>query len=141
MPDDTFVLVGFLNSEEQYDWIKRNRLYNFRVGSGMGSLILDKETVSSKYLLLQTTGDTYSGDLWRIVSRGPRVFSKDDLLKKGYPSPSKDNYLILELEQVTDPEFEEVKWDFRKLSNYSTSRASAFPFTPSLTELMTNKFT
>lgn len=139
IPDDTFVLVGFFNSEEQYDWIKRNRLYNFRVGSGMGSLILDKETVSSKYLLLHTTGDTYSGDLWRIVSRGPRVFSKDDLLKKGYPSPSKDNYLILELEQVTDPEFEEVKWDFRKLSNYSTSRASAFPFTASLTELMKNK--
>jgi predicted component of viral defense system (DUF524 family) len=73
IPDDTFVLVGYYNSQEQYDWIQRTGLYNFRMGSGAGSLVLDKETVSSKYLLLHTSGDTNSGDLWKIVSRGPKV--------------------------------------------------------------------
>lgn len=139
IPDDTFVLVGYYNTAEQYEWIKRNNLYNFRMGSGAGSLILDKETVSSKYLLLHTSGDTDSGDLWKIVSRGPKVYSKDDLIRKGYPSPSKDYYLVVEIEQVTDKEFENVNWNFKNLENYASRRASAFPFTTSLTALMKNK--
>ncbi len=139
IPDDTFVLVGYYNSQEQYDWIKSTGLYNFRMGSGTGSLILDKETVNSKYLLLHTSGDTDSGDLWKIVSRGPKVYSKDDLIRKGYTNPSQDNYLVIQIEPVTDTEFENVKWNFRELSNYSTGRASAFPFATSLTELMKNK--
>jgi predicted component of viral defense system (DUF524 family) len=139
IPDDTFVLVGYYNSHEQYDWIQRTGLYNFRMGSGGGSLVLDRETVSSKYLLLHTSGDTDSGNLWKIVSSGPKVYSKDDLIKKGYPNPSQDYYLLIQIEPVTDSEFENVTWNFRKLSKYSTGRASAFPFTTSLTELMKNK--
>ena len=139
IPDDTFVLVGYYNSQEQYDWIKRTGLYNFRMGSDTGSLILDKETVSSKYLLLHTLGDTDSGDLWKIVSRGPKVYSRDDLIRKGYTSPTQDNYLVIQIEPVTDKEFGNVRWDFRKLPNYSSRRASAFPFTTNLTELMKNK--
>jgi hypothetical protein len=108
------------------------------MGSGAGSLILDKETVSSKYLLLHTLGDTNSGSFWKILSRGPKVYSKEDLNKKGYPSPSNEIYLVIKLEPVTDTEFENVRWDFRKLINYSTGRASAFPFTTNLTELMNN---
>lgn len=139
IPDDTFVLVGYYNSPEQYNWIQQKGLYNFRMGSGTGSLILDKETVSSKYLLLHTIGDTDSGDLWKIVSKGPKVYSKADLIRKGYPSPSQDNYLVIQIEPLTDSEFENVSWNFRNLENYSTGRASAFPFTTSLTELMKNK--
>jgi hypothetical protein len=139
IPDDTFVLVGYYTSPEQYEWIQRTGLYNFRMGSGSGSLILDKETVTSKYLLLHTSGDKESGDLWKIISRGPKVYSKEDLIRKGYQQPSQDNYLIIQIEPVTDCEFENVSWNFRGLSNYSTGRASAFPFTASLTELMKNK--
>jgi len=139
IPDDTFILVGYYNSQEQYNWIQQKGLYNFRMGSGTGSLILDKETVSSKYLLLHTIGDTDSGDLWKIVSKGPKVYSKADLIRKGYSSPSQDNYLVIQIEPVTDSEFENVSWNFRNLENYSTGRASAFPFTTSLTELMKNK--
>ena len=139
IPDDTFVLIGYYNSQEQYDWIKRKKLYNFRMGSGTGSLILSRETVSSKYLLLHTSGDTDSGDLWKIISRGPRVFSKDDLIRKGYPSPSQENYLVIQIEPVIESEFENVSWNFRNLRNYYSGRASAFPFTSSLTELMLNR--
>lgn len=139
IPDDTYVLVGYYNSSEQYDWIKRTKLYNFRMGSGNGSLILDKETVSSKYLLLHTLGDSKSGDLWRIISKGPKVFSKKDLIKKGYSNPSQDNYLVIQLEKVTDPEFENISWNFKNLKNYSAGRVSSFPFSTNLTELMNNK--
>lgn len=138
IPDDTYVLVGYYNSIEQYKWIKRNKLYNFRMGSGNGSLILDKETVSSKYLLLHTLGESKSGDLWRIISKGPKVFSKEDLIRKGYSTPSQDNYLVIQLEKVSDPEFENISWNFKNLENYSSGRASSFPFTTNLTELMNN---
>ncbi len=126
-------------SEEQYKWIKRTGLYNFRMGSRNGSIVLDNETVSSKYLLLHKAGDIDSGDLWKIISRGPKVYSRQDLIAKGYPSPSQDNYLVINIEPITDPEFDNVRWDFRKLSNYSSRRASALPFTASLTELMKHK--
>ena len=63
IPDDTFVLIGFYNSKKQYEWIKKNNLYNFRMDSRKGSLVLDIETVSSKYLLLHTHGDKESEDL------------------------------------------------------------------------------
>lgn len=139
LPDETFVLVGYYNTKDQHDWIRQSRLYNFRMGTGTGSLILDKETVSSKYLLLHTTGDNVSGDLWKIVSNGPRVFSKEDLIKKGYLNPTQENYLVIQIEPVSEDEFKNVKWDFRKLSNYSSGRASAFPFTTNLTELMKYK--
>lgn len=136
IPDDTFVLVGFYSSIGQYDWISKNQLYNFRMGSGIGSIVLNSNTVSAKYLLLHTSGDLNSGDLWKITSDGPKVFSKDDLIRKGYPSPSQENYLILEIEKVNSAEFKDVKWLFKDLKNYKSGRQSAIPFTASLSELM-----
>jgi hypothetical protein len=109
------------------------------MASRRGSIILDIETVSSKYLLLHTSGDTDSGDLWKIVSRGPRVFSKEEIIRKGYPSPSENNYLVIEIEPVRDSEFDNVSWNFKNLTNYLTGRGSGIPFTSSLTELMKNK--
>ncbi len=139
IPDDTFVLVGYYSSKQQYEWIKSNKLYNFRMGSGNGSLILDKETVSSKYLLLHTTGDEAAHDIWKIVSKGPKVYSKQDLINKGYNNPSQSNYLVITLEKLDEDDFENCKWKFKELTNYSTGRASAFPFTSNLTELMQTK--
>lgn len=143
IPDDTSVLVGYYNSNEQYEWIKKTKRYNFRMGSGNGSLILDKDTVSAKYLLLHTLGDSKSGDLWRIISKGPKVFSRENLEKKGYPKAKnkkdyKKNYLIIKIEKVTDLEFDNITWNFKNLENYSSGRASSLPFTTTLTELMNN---
>jgi predicted component of viral defense system (DUF524 family) len=142
IPDETFVLVGFFNTPQHYEWIKTNMLYNFRMGTGPGSLILNNETVSSKYLLLHTKGDLDSGNLWKIVSAGPKVYSKEDLIKKSYPkleSEMQDYYLVIQVEPVTDIEFKNVRWEYKQLKNYSTGRASAIPFTTSLTELMKTK--
>ncbi|MEL0644153.1 DUF2357 domain-containing protein [Olleya sp. Ti.3.14] len=139
IPDDTNVLVGFYNNESQYNWISKKGLYNFRMGSGNGSLVLDKETVSAKYLLLHTHKDKSSGNLWKIVSKGPKVFSKGNLIKKGYANPSQDYYLIIELEKVDLEEFGNNKWDFRKLKNYNSGNASAKPYTTTISELMKYK--
>ncbi len=135
IPDETYVLVGFYNTKEQYDWIQKGK-YNFRMGSGNGSLILDKETVSASYLLLHTHGDKSSGDIWKITSKGPRVYSKSNLIKKGYPNPSQDYYLVIDIEAIDKTEFNHSKWNFKGLKNYNHGRASAKPYTATLTELM-----
>jgi len=144
IPDETYILVGFYNNLSQYNWISKKGMYNFRMGSGNGSLILDKETVSAKYLLLHTHGEKSSGDLWKIISKGPRVFSRLNLEKKGYPkateeSDYKKNYLLIEIEKVDLSEFGNNNWDFRKLKNYNSGNASAKPFTTTLTELINSK--
>ncbi|WP_339923987.1 DUF2357 domain-containing protein [uncultured Cyclobacterium sp.] len=139
IPNDTFVMVGFYKSPKHLEWIKKNKLYNVRTGTDNGSVKLDIEHISARYLLLHTTGDKSSGKLLGIVNKGARLFSKKDLEKKAYPSPKGDFYLVFEIESVSDQEFENVKWDFRKLKNYVSGRASAVPFTASLTELMKSK--
>lgn len=136
LPDDSFVLIGYYKSAAQLAWIEQNHLYNFRTGNGPGALVLSKETISARYLLLHTKGQQYSGQLWKIVGKGPRLFSKQDLLAKNYPEPSQDYYLVLQLAPVQDPEFADLQWNFKQLRHYVPGRAAAFPFTASLAELM-----
>jgi predicted component of viral defense system (DUF524 family) len=139
IPDDTFVLVGVYKSPAHLAWIKRRKLYNFRMDGAKGALTMTRESVSSKYLLLHTSGDLNSGELWKIVGKGFRVTSKETLKKLDYPSPGQKNYLVVKIERVTDSEFVNVFWDFTKLKNYKKGNASAFPFTASLSELMKTK--
>jgi predicted component of viral defense system (DUF524 family) len=139
IPDETFVLVGYYKSKDHLNWIKRNKLYNFRMDNARGALTLTKEAISSKYLLLHTLDDQASGELWRIVGNGFRVTGKETLERLQYPSPSQRSYLMVRIEKVEDKEFDNISWNFKNLSKYSNGRASAFPFTASLTELMKNK--
>ena len=139
IPDETFVLIGFYKSMEQYNWILKHRLYNYRAGLDRGSLILDKETIGAKYLLLHTFKQPITNDLWRITSRGPKVMLKDDLLQKGYPAPGHDHYLVYEIDKVGLEDFDHGQWDLSKLSNFHLARGSAIPFVVSLTDLMTTR--
>ena len=136
IPDETSVLIGYYNSDEQYDWIHTKKLYNFRMGTGNGSLILDKATVSAKFLLLHGKGDQSSSELWKIVSKGPKVYSKENMITLGYVDPKSDHYLIIEIEKVDLNDFGNGSWNFKQLSNYKTGRGSSLPFTATLSELM-----
>ena len=136
IPDETFVLIGYYKYQEQLDWIISNKKYNFRMGSGNCSLELNNETVTSKYLLLHSHGDDSSNKLWKIVSKGPKVYSKGDLENKSYPNPSHDSYLIFDIEEVDINEFNNVSWKFKELSNFKGGRQSSCAFTTTLTELM-----
>jgi len=139
IPNETYVLIGYYKSSEHYYWIKKNKMYNFRTGSGNGSIVLSKEMVGSTYLLLHTKGSEFSDNLWKISGNGPKVYSKSDLNKIGYPSPSKEQYLILNIEKASEPELKDVKWKFKDLPDYQSKRASAYPYTATLTDLMKSK--
>lgn len=141
IPDETYVIVGYYKDKAQYDWIKSSKKYNFRMGSGNGSLILDEEAIKAKYLLLHTGKEQDSNDLWEITSKGPKVYSRYNLEKKGYPkSKSKEegnrNYLVYDIKQVDISTFGNVRFDFRQLKNYKPHRQSANPITTTITELI-----
>ena len=136
IPDDTFVLVGYYKNDQHLEWIGKHNLYNFRTGSRSGSLSLGVAEVNARYLLLHGPGQTVSGRLFKLKNRAPKLFSKHDLLQKGYPGPSRELYLVYATDPEVEPEFAGMRWDVTRLPGYRANRASGLPFSVSLTELM-----
>ncbi len=87
LPDEIFVLVGFYE-KDVLNWIEDKKLYNFRTGTDKGSLPLGlrKRETSAIYLLLHTRGESKKANkLYKLKSKRPKIFSKADLIRKGYP--------------------------------------------------------
>jgi hypothetical protein len=135
-PADVSVIVGYCKSARQYEWIQKNGLYNVRMDSDRGSLVFDKEVAGASYILIHLPGSLETDDIWRITSPGPRVWSKKEMEKKGYPAPSSENYLVYQVQKLDRNEFGGAVWNLRELGKYSTGRGAALPFAVSLVELM-----
>ena len=137
IPDETFVLVGYYKNSEHYNWIIKKGLYNARAEDDRGSLRLGPGEAGAKFLLLHSKNETQTSKLFKIVETGPRVFSKQTLIKTEYPSkPSQNYYLVYKVMQVADKEFLNQHWDITELDKYKSGRGSALPFSVSMTELM-----
>lgn len=140
IPDDTYVLVGFYRNKEHLEWIKKKSLYNARAGSSRGSLRLGRGEASAKFLLLHTDGELESDKLFQITEAGPKIFSKEDLIRKEYPRvPSQSYYLVYDVIENEFEEFNDSKWDIRKLKGHKKGRGSTLPFSATLAELMKSK--
>ena len=138
-PDDTSVIVGFYKSKEQLDWIIKNNLYNFRTGTGKGSIPLSKETIDAKYLILHGNNELTTNKFFQLSNNGPRILSKNDLENKGYQNPTGEYYLVFEIEKNASQDFNNILIDIRKLSKYESFRNSSKPFVVKLTEIMKAK--
>ncbi|MEO7990793.1 MAG: DUF2357 domain-containing protein [Chryseolinea sp.] len=136
LPDDTFVLIAYCKNDNHLEWIVRNDLYNARTGSTRGSLRLNPKVSGAAYLLLHGEGELQSGRLFKLKNDGPRIFSKDEMIAKAYPEPSQNFYLVFDIENKIEIEFENVKWDISHLEEYKKGRGSVLPFAVSLSELM-----
>ena len=112
------------------EWIRSARLYNFRTDSRTGSLRLGESVAGASYLLLH--GDNQyrgGGTLFKIVSDGPRVFSKEALLEKGYPGDgSQPYYLVFDVRLLgEDDPLAGYDWDLRLIDGIDDRRGSAIP--------------
>ncbi len=137
LPDSTSVLIAYYKDKEHLNWIEREGLYNARAESRRGSLRLGPKETGAKYLLLHTEGETVSGKLYKIKETGPRIFSKQTLQKKRYPTePQQNFYLVYKLEENREPEFANRRWNIAALNDFRTGRGSGLPFAVTLTELM-----
>lgn len=126
LPDETWVVLGYVKDKKQLEWIRETGLYNFRTGTQNGSVRLSRNLVSSRYILLHTHGESI--EFVRLADEGPRVFRRSDLLRLGYP-PSEDEekkkddiYIVYRIEpKRTEPEWAQYKW---KISDVSTNKGN-----------------
>ena len=136
LPDMTFVLVAYYKDAEHLKWINQRKLYNARTGSTRGSLRLSPHETGAKYILLHTEGETKTSKILKLKDIGPRIFSKQNMIAKSYINPSQEFYLVYEIDDNVEKEFETMTWNIAQLEKYQKSRASALPFSISLSSLM-----
>lgn len=83
LPDETSVIVAYYKGQEHLDWILQNHLYNVRAGESKGSITLDNDLINARYLLLHNGKG--SQNLIRISKEGPKIYTRAELVKMGYP--------------------------------------------------------
>jgi len=137
--DEVAVLIGFYKNEEHLQWILKNNLYNFRTGTDRGSLPLSDMHLHAKYLILHGKDELETDKIFKLTAKGPRIFSRNDLLKKGYPEPRGELYVVFQLERDASGDFEKIRIDLRRLTQFETYRNSAKPFSATLSEVLKSK--
>jgi hypothetical protein len=135
-PAEHSVLVGWCEGERQLDWTRRSGLYNCRAGVRRGSIRFDPAIADARHLLLHTHGGEALPGLWRIKKRGPRIFTAEDLLRKGYPfEPDPDAiYAVFDVEP--DSFYTGWKWDYAKLAGKKPGFGSAEPLAVRLVDIL-----
>ena len=83
LPDETSVIVAYYKGQEHLDWILNNHLYNVRAGENKGSITLDNKLINARYLLLHNGKKSHH--LIRINKEGPKIYTRAELVKMGYP--------------------------------------------------------
>lgn len=140
MPDETWVILGYVKNDKQLEWVRKTGLYNFRTGTQNGSVRLSRNLVSSRYLLLHAYGESI--EFIKLADEGPRVFRRSDLLRMGYP-PSDDEekkkddiYIVYRLEsELTEPEWAQYKWKISDVTDMKGNQM-AVPKPVKLSDLM-----
>jgi hypothetical protein len=135
-PADHQVLVGWCEDDEQLAWIKKSGLYNFRAGTRRGSIRLDPEIAGARHLLLHSHGNRAIPGLFRIKQRGPRVFTGEELLKRGYPSQPSPDVIYAVFDVEPDKFYADWSWRYELLKRRLTGIRSAEPFAVSLAEVL-----
>ncbi|MDF3131078.1 hypothetical protein P0Y35_17840 [Kiritimatiellaeota bacterium B1221] len=92
----------------------------------------------AQYVLLHGPGELVTGRLFQVVGAGPKVYAKEALVDKEYPSePSQPYYIVYALEYLeTGNPLKDYMWDVRMLSGWMEHRGSGYPFATTLFELM-----
>lgn len=83
LPDETSVIVAYYKGQEHLDWILNNHLYNVRAGENKGSITLDNKLINARYILLHNGKKSHH--LIRINKEGPKIYTRAELVKMGYP--------------------------------------------------------
>lgn len=136
LPDETFVLVGYTRTENTA-WIGDKMLYPARIGAkAKGSIILDKNVVSARYLL---TYNAQGQQLFKIdTDEGIKVVTKKELAASPYEynNPHHDNYMLFHLKEA-EPEFKGLSFDIKQLNEEAYKSKEVFAV--SLAKLITKK--
>lgn len=135
-PAEHSVLVGWCDSDQQLEWIRRTGLYNFRAGLRRGSIRLEPAIADARHILLHGHGSKAWPGLWRIKKRGPRIFTAEELFRNGYPASPDPEVIYAVFDVEPDSSYNDWKWDYAKLPGKKASFASAEPFAVNLVSVL-----
>ncbi len=137
--DKTSVLVAYYKSEEQLHWILKNMLYNLRTGTARGSLPISEATMNAKYLILHGKNELETNKIFKLKETGIKIYSREDLIRRDYPEPKSELYLVYEIEKDASEDFQHIKINLRKLPQFMTHRNSAKPFSATLSDILRSR--
>ncbi len=101
-PADTTVLLGFVRTDKQRDWILRTGLYNMRADLDRnGSVNVHSREASTQLLVLYGAAEILG--VWRLSGIATAVTGAQ-LLSLGYPAPRGDAYVCVHLQQRVSEE-------------------------------------
>jgi len=127
---EEFVIHGWVKAPKYLMWVEREGLYNFRTDNRRGSLRLHESVAGASYLFLHGEGEYQGGGrMFKITSKGPRVFSKETLIEQGYPGEaSQPYYLVYDVEPLGgDDPLTGYDWDLRPIDEIDEGRGSPVP--------------
>ena len=133
LPGSTYVHVAYYKNQEHLEWIKRCRMYNFRMGGDNGAVEINENSTKARFLLLYNSDKVLTTELFEI-SPGFKVKFKDELI--GYPSPNRDFYMIVEnVDEISIPELRDKIWDVAQLPEFRNQKGTKLEGAPFLINL------
>ena len=149
LPDETTVIIAPYRDQRQLDWILNNHLYNMRAGDSKGSVQINNDMINARYVLLHD--GKKSNRLIRIVKGGPKVYTRAQLILKGYPQYLKKDgsvdtakeqneadkiYLVFELfkKNSVEKELQDYSWDMNRV--LPSQKMRSLPYAEKLVKLI-----
>lgn len=84
LPDEVSVIIAYYKSSRHLNWILENHKYNLRAGDDKGSIFVTNDLVNARYILLHNGKE--STHFIKLLKKGPKVYTRAQLRKMGYPS-------------------------------------------------------
>ncbi len=120
LPQETMVIVGYVRSAEHLEWCLRNGLYNFRPDKD--SPEITASFAQARFIVLREKGKKDKGGLYADhvfeLSKGFKVYSKNEMVNLGCPANPRDYYLVYEIQPSEADEFKEKKFRYEELEEY-----------------------
>ena len=98
---DTKILLGYVRSQRQLEWIIAQHRYNLRVGDRRGSVGLTGPEIGSQAVLLY--GPTVKEPTMYLVNGEPEIWTSRRMIESGYPEPGGDMYMCMPLGEASLP--------------------------------------
>jgi hypothetical protein len=112
-PAEHHVVVAWYKNPEQLKWFMSEGLALVRLGQRRGSFKVQPDIASARHVLLRTGDNQVEPGLFRLKEMGYKVYTAEELVKRGYPDPGGEIYAVFEIEE--DDAYRGREWDGQRL--------------------------
>ena len=135
-PQDTYVLIGSYEDEDEYKKIEDKRIYYIPIKKDNSEIKLNPSIGDVSYIIFYEKNKVFSRNIWRIKKEGLNIWSHDKLIKQEYNVSHESDYIVFELEEEMSKSFNEIKWNIDDIKTKNDEWYKDYPFVISLADLM-----